>query len=551
MKVFFNGNDFKISDFRDCLLIIVVSFFIFFINNNVIPADIMEARNLGTAQEMVLTGQYFVPTLNGELRLTKPPLPTWIAAIVELVIPDNIVVQRAMTGIAATLMALFLYLLIRKLTNQRLPAMLSAIVMITTYSVVMMGRTATWDIYCHSFMLMAIFFLVGGLQHEGAQIGRFALVGILMGLSFLSKGPISFYALLLPFLIAYIAYAKPKIKGKVISLCAMLLLFIIIAFWWPVYIAILHSDIGTAVVGKESSNWLNYNVRPFWYYWGFSAESGIWILFWLSSFVFFAFNKKIENRNIFKFSIVWTLATLLLLSLVPEKKTRYLLPMLIPGAVNIGFYFWYSIQNIGSKGFAILFRINSMIIGLIALAMPVFLYLVFVRKDAMGWINFVFALPLFIIASILIIAGAYRRKGIKPIWIFSGTALVMVVFMVFCVPAAGKLFLNPQRHSIHLIRENDVVHKLPFFHNPKETIRMELVYEANCIIRKLNLENDSLFYGSLPFVLITTEPAKELLAGKNVTIEYIDTYDNNWRIKGSKRYNKNLVKEVSIIRKNE
>ena len=80
---------------------------------------------------------------------------------------------------------------------------------------------------------------------------------------------------------------------------------------------------------------------------------------------------------------------------------------------------------------------------------------------------------------------------------------------------------------------------------------MELVYEANCIIRKLNLENDSLFYGSLPFVLITTEPAKEFLAGKNVTIEYIDTYDNNWRIKGSKRYNKNLVKEVSIIRKNE
>lgn len=51
------------------------------------------------------------------------------------------------------------------------------------------------------------------------------------------------------------------------------------------------------------------------------------------------------------------------------------------------------------------------------------------------------------------------------------------------------------------------------------------------IIRKLNLENDSLFYGSLPFVLITTEPAKRIVGWQNVTIEYIDTYDNNWRIK--------------------
>lgn len=106
-EVFFNGNDFKISDFRDCLLIIVVSFLSFLL---IIMSFLLISWRRVTweqVQEMVLTGQYFVPTLNGELRLTKPPLPLWIAAIVELVIPDNIVVQRAMTGIAATLMALF------------------------------------------------------------------------------------------------------------------------------------------------------------------------------------------------------------------------------------------------------------------------------------------------------------------------------------------------------------------------------------------------------------------------------------------------------------
>lgn len=76
---------------------------------------------------------------------------------------------------------------------------------------------------------------------------------------------------------------------------------------------------------------------------------------------------------------------------------------------------------------------------------------------------------------------------------------------------------------------------------------MELVYEANRNITALDMENDSLVYAALPFVLVGTEPAEQILAGKNVSIEYIDTFDNNWRKPESKRYNRNMVKQVSII----
>lgn len=78
---------------------------------------------------------------------------------------------------------------------------------------------------------------------------------------------------------------------------------------------------------------------------------------------------------------------------------------------------------------------------------------------------------------------------------------------------------------------------------------MELVYEANKNIRPLNFDNDSIFYAALPFILVSSEPTAQFLAGKNVKIEYIDTFDNNWKKPDSKRYNKHLVKEVSIIRK--
>ena len=71
------------------LILLIVCYFSFFIHNQVIYADIMESRNLVTAREIVTEGNWLVPTMNGVLRLEKPPLPTWVAACLEICSPDN------------------------------------------------------------------------------------------------------------------------------------------------------------------------------------------------------------------------------------------------------------------------------------------------------------------------------------------------------------------------------------------------------------------------------------------------------------------------------
>ena len=76
----------------------------FFVNNEAIFVDIMESRNMITAREMVYDGNWLTPTMNGELRLEKPPLPTWISAIAEYISSDNLGLQRAMAGLAALLL---------------------------------------------------------------------------------------------------------------------------------------------------------------------------------------------------------------------------------------------------------------------------------------------------------------------------------------------------------------------------------------------------------------------------------------------------------------
>ncbi|HOV71657.1 MAG TPA: glycosyltransferase family 39 protein [Dysgonamonadaceae bacterium] len=535
------------------IIILLVCFVSFFVHNDAVPADLMESRNLVTAREMVNTGNYLIPTMNGELRLEKPPLPTWIAAGIEHAFPHNLAAQRAAAGIAATLMVFFLFLLVRTITGETFLAFMAAVVLATCYNPVMMGRNATWDIYCHAFMLGAIYFIWGAFKSEGKQWSKFLLAGLFMGLSFLSKGPVSFYALLLPFLIGFIIVEKPSLKGKVAPFIVMIVLTLIVSFWWPAYIAAFHPETGSAVAAKESGAWISHNVRPLWYYWQFPAEAGIWALFWVTSlfYYFYSFRKKIaEPRNIFRLSVIWTLAALILLSLIPEKKPRYLLPMLIPGAINIAYYLGYSMRNAMSKGEKTLLRINGTLIAVVSLLMPVGIYFLAKNGHADWFSHLVLPSLIFWAIAIYLFVGLYGKKGILPERVFFGTVLVMMSFILFCYEPTTRLFVNENRYSLNALRDNPDLQGLPFYYPAEEeAIRMEWVYEAGRNITPIDLKNDSAVYAALPFVLVSEKPAPVLLENLEVTTEYIGTFDNNWRKTDSHRYNKDLVKEVYLVKK--
>ncbi len=531
------------------LILLIVCCFAFIINNQVIPADLMESRNLATAQEMVREGNYLVPTMNGELRLEKPPLPTWIAAGVEKLIPGNLMVQRYMAGLSATLMVIFLYLTGTCLTRNRNIGLLTALILATCFNVVLMGRTATWDIYCHSFMTGAIYFFLVACGERGKQWGNFLAAGLFLGLSFLSKGPVSFYALLLPFLISYILVLHPSLRGKKAPLFCMILIAVIVSCWWMIYILIFHSDMALAIAQKESTSWINHNVRPWYYYWQFPAEAGIWALFLVTSVIYYFTYKKQEYRREYTFSILWLILSLILLSLIPEKKTRYLLPILVPAALSVAFYIYYQIKCSLTRGEKFLFRLNAFVIAIILLGIPAALYLMFFRQGEMSLLIvsitgvLSWGLALFIFISI------YNRGGIQTKAVFVAIILTMIMIESVCLLPIGDMFINDDRHSIRMLRDNEQVAGLPFFYNPEEgLLRMELVYEANKTIRPIDLSQDAVIYDHLPFVLVSGMPIDSLMAGKLVEIEWIDQFDNNWRKVGHKRHNPELVREVAIIR---
>ena len=133
----------------------------FFVNISVLVPDMMESRNIVTAREMVYDGNWVVPTMNGELRFEKPPLPTWITAMAVLVAPDSLGLQRGLAGLAALLLVFYFYRFVKRFLG--IDPFVSTLILCTCYNVILMGRTASWDVYCHAFMM-------GGIYHLAAAM---------------------------------------------------------------------------------------------------------------------------------------------------------------------------------------------------------------------------------------------------------------------------------------------------------------------------------------------------------------------------------------------
>ena len=56
---------------QQTFLLLIICFIAFFFSNDLIPANIMEARNFATAREILETKDWLIPHMNGMLRLEK------------------------------------------------------------------------------------------------------------------------------------------------------------------------------------------------------------------------------------------------------------------------------------------------------------------------------------------------------------------------------------------------------------------------------------------------------------------------------------------------
>ena len=304
------------SNKKDIFILLILSIFAFLSIIWINEVDIMEARNFITAREMLQNSDWWTTTLNGQFRFEKPPFPTWLTAFTMMITNSKLeFILRIPNMLVSVFTILFLYKTMFRIKKDRLFAFLSSFVLLTTFMFIKIGAENTWDIYTYAFAFCASLSLYIYMQ-ENLKKDLFLTI-IFLILSFLSKGPVGFYAIFMPFIISYLfTNPKEKWKGKIKFIFLVVIVAFTISSIWAISMYLNHNDYFLKVMKKESSTWSTKHSRSIFFYLDYFVYMGTWIFF--SVFAFLKVPKNKEDKIFY----IWNIISLIFISIIQMKKKK-------------------------------------------------------------------------------------------------------------------------------------------------------------------------------------------------------------------------------------
>lgn len=158
-----------------------------------------------------------------------------------------------------------------------------------------------------------------------------------------------------------------------------------------------------------------------------------------------------KEQGVFKkgyqFTLLWTLCSVFLLSIIPEKKSRYLLPVLIPLALNTGFYIEYlfrKFKDLKDKRETIPVYFNFGIIAFIGIATPVLGYIFLKNTPTTPWI-WLIVLSIVLCSIGVLIFSQLKKKNIITVTYL--TVAFIVSAICFGMPLATSTLVNEEYRS--------------------------------------------------------------------------------------------------------
>ena len=528
------------------LAIALVCLAIFFPHLSVVEVNIMEARNFITAREMLEYGNWIHTTMNLEPRYEKPPLPTWMTAASGAIFGmKNLFGLRLPAVLSVVFLVFTFYYLGVQILQDKKQSFIGTLILATSFYIIFSGRNGQWDIFAHAFMLFAIFQFFKAFETDQKAWKNWLLAGLFLGLSFMSKGPVSLFALFLPFLIAYgFVYKYKNFSKKITPLISCLFVFAIVGFTWGTYIFLTDTSSAEYIADKETLAWSNRSVKPFYHYWSFFTQSGAWTFFSFLALLYPFMIKRVENKKLYKFSLFWTLAAVFLLSLIPEKKERYLLPVLIPLAMNTSFYMYYLIRKSKElfKSDVYLANFGFGLIGVIGLVFPFGVYLFFEGQISPYWVAYFLSSTVLFTLGVLIVIWLSKRAYEKC---FYGMILLLCSIVLFAFPMAQLTYDNDKFISAGTLREIPGMDDLELF-STNQIISPEMIYDLGEPVQRVQLADELPNNGKFALLTYQTIP-KEIQ--DNFNMEFIIEFDINNRKEGKSGHKTRKTSKLFVLEK--
>jgi 4-amino-4-deoxy-L-arabinose transferase len=323
-----------------------------------------ETRYAEIPREILSTGDWVVPHLNGLRYFEKPPLGYWLNAISISIFGENAFAVRLPSALAAGFNALLIYFFARRFLRDPKTAVLSAAVYLSFLGVFFIGTFSTLDslLACFLSAAMSLYFLAHTESRPGKRTAYLLLFGLFCALAFLTKGFLAFAVVcivIIPFILWEGRWLElitrgwiPVLSSAVIIVPWALLIHFQEPDYWHYFFWIEHIKRFTADNAQHR--------EPFWY---FMMTLPILALPW--STVLPAAMRGLwgsdDQLNVKRYLWLWLLMPFLFFSASRGKLPSYILPCLAPLAILCA----HGLMNYLHKPNRKLFQIGTLISSII------------------------------------------------------------------------------------------------------------------------------------------------------------------------------------------
>ena len=269
--------------------------------------------------------------------------------------------------------------------------------------------------------------------------------------------------------------------------------------------------------------------NPWYYYLDFPYMAGLWVILFITAFAVPYVGRRSKDFSVHRLGLVWLVLTVLLLSVLPEKKERYLLPVSLPmslliGRVALGLTYRFR-QGPGMRADRIILLLHALGAGFLTLALPLFLgYLRYRGKGAVSSLELVLvSVSSVIFMSALILL--YRRHHAYGIFLTS--ILLVTATCLFALPYSPLLlYTNPDYRTVKKDLDLSRVEGLELYRT--DEIGMEVVWDIGQSPGRFSESKDMLMSEGKVFALFSQGHPREVFSEderKHVNLEILKVFD--------------------------
>jgi len=295
-----------------------------------------EGRRALAIKEMFATGNWLLPTQNGELYLTKPPFLYWVSLFFSCIVGQvNEWTLRLPSAFAGLSVGIMVYFYTKKYFGNW-AALFALQLLIANAGLAMLARRVEIEMLltalCVGALLSAIQFIESkenGIQKVIWQNNIWIYISyVLLGLAVLTKGPVAMLFVTLPLLVTAIWTKNTRTIQVLSNKTGWLLFFIVASTWYLAVTLKLGPDIWSTIAKRDMLEKMQNDdhAKPLLSYLGWIATD---FLLLISLFLYKpkALWHQYQAQLYFLILIVAAVLVVVIFSLFSNKHAKYLLPL--------------------------------------------------------------------------------------------------------------------------------------------------------------------------------------------------------------------------------